>query len=119
MVSCGAQESFLSSGGLGGGALPAVAEAVALAVHLQDVDVVGEAVQQRAGGGLRPEDRGLFFEGKVGGDGDGAPLVTLAEDLAEKFPSGGGHFGGKDAADDEAAGVPCGARDVAPGAVGY
>ena len=51
--------------------------------------MVGEAVQQRAGGGLRPEDRGLFFEGKVGGDGDGAPLVTLAEDLAEKFPSGG------------------------------
>ena len=31
-----------------GGILPAVLEAVALAVHLQDVDVVGEPVQQRA-----------------------------------------------------------------------
>ena len=31
-----------------GGALPAVAEAVAVAVHLQDMDVVGEPVQQRS-----------------------------------------------------------------------
>ena len=34
---------------LGGGALPTVADAVAVAVHLQDMDVVGEPVQQRAG----------------------------------------------------------------------
>ena len=33
--------------GLRGSALPAVLEAVALPVHLQDVDVVGEPVQQR------------------------------------------------------------------------
>ncbi len=32
-----------------GGVLPAVPEAVAVAVHLQDVDVVGETVQQRTG----------------------------------------------------------------------
>ena len=31
------------------GAVPAVLEAVALAVHLQDVRVVGDAIQQRAG----------------------------------------------------------------------
>ena len=34
---------------LRGGGRPAVLEAVALAVHLQDVDVVGETVQQRPG----------------------------------------------------------------------
>ncbi len=38
-----------------GGALPAVAEAVAVAVHLQDMDVVGEPVQQRAGEAFRSE----------------------------------------------------------------
>ena len=37
---------------LGCGALPASLEAVAVAVHLQDVDVVGEPVQQRAGEAL-------------------------------------------------------------------
>ena len=41
---------------LGINALPAVAEAVAVAVHLQDVDVVGEPVQQRAGQALQAED---------------------------------------------------------------
>ena len=34
---------------LGGGALPAVLETVAVAVHLQDVNVVGEPVKQSAG----------------------------------------------------------------------
>ena len=34
---------------LGGGALPAVLETVALGVHLQDVNVVGEPVKQSAG----------------------------------------------------------------------
>ena len=34
---------------MGRGVFPAALEAVALAVHLQDVDVVGEAVQQRPG----------------------------------------------------------------------
>ena len=56
-------------------------EAVAVAVHLQDVDMVGEAVQQRSGQTFRPEDLGLFVEGQIGGYHDGAPLVALAEDL--------------------------------------
>ena len=64
---------------LGSGVLPAVLEAVAVAVHLQDVDVVGETVQQRPGQPFRPEDFGPFVEGQVGGDQDGAPLVALAE----------------------------------------
>ena len=48
----------------------ATLEPVALAVHLQDVDVVGEAVQQGPGEPLRPEDLGPLVEGKVGGHQD-------------------------------------------------
>ena len=45
-----------------GGALPAVAEAVAVAVHLQDMDVVGEPVQQRSGEVFRSEHLGPLIE---------------------------------------------------------
>ena len=72
------------------GLLPAVLEAVALAVHFQDVDVVGEAVQQRAGEVLRSEHLGPLVEEQVGRHQDGAPFVALAEDLEEEFRSGGG-----------------------------
>ena len=50
------------------GGLPAALEPVAFAVHLQDVDVVGEPVQQSAGEALRAEDLGPLVEGQVGGD---------------------------------------------------
>ncbi len=70
---------------LRGSGLPAALESVALAVHLQDVDVMGEPVQQRPGQPLRAEDLGPFVEGQVGGHQDGAPLVALAEDLEEQF----------------------------------
>ena len=62
-------------------ALPAALEAVAVAVHLQDVDVVGEPVQQRAGEAFRTEHLGPLIERQVGGYQDGAPLVALAEEL--------------------------------------
>ena len=51
--------------------MAAMTEAVAVAVHLQDVDVMGEAVQQRAGEALRAEHLGPLVEGEVGGDQDG------------------------------------------------
>ena len=66
-----------------------MAEPVALSVHLQNVDVVGEAVQQCAGEMLRPEDLSPLVEGQVGGHQDGAPFVALAEDLEEQFGPGG------------------------------
>ena len=74
---------------LGGGALPAVLETVAVAVHLQDVNVVGEPVKQSAGEPLGAEHVGPLVEGQVGGDQDGAPLVALGEDLEGQFRSGG------------------------------
>ena len=75
-----------------GGALPAVAEAVAVAVHLQDMDVVGEPVQQRASEAFRPEHLDPLIEREVGGDQDGPALVALAEDLEEEFSPGPGQW---------------------------
>ena len=76
---------------LGGGVLPATPEPVAVAVHLQDKHVVGEAVQQGSGQPLRAEYLGPFVERQVGGDQDGAPLVALAEDLEEEVSPGVGN----------------------------
>ena len=81
-------ERYASSGllwSLRGGVLPAVLRPVALAIHLQDVDVMGEPVQQRPGEALRSEDLGPFVERQVGGDQDGASLVALAEDLEQQY----------------------------------
>ena len=50
------------------GGLSALLEAVALPVHLQDVNSVSEAVQQGAGQPLRAEHLGPLVEGQVGGD---------------------------------------------------
>ena len=45
--------------------LPAVLESVAFAVHLQDVDVVSEAVPESAGKPFHAEDVGPLIEGQV------------------------------------------------------
>ncbi len=86
---------------LGGNSLSATLEPVALAVHLQDMDVVGETVQQRAGEAFRAKYFGPLIEGKVGGDQDGAPLLALAEDLEEQFRSGGGQRDDTQLVDDQ------------------
>src|SRR3954454_5019079 len=57
---------------------PAGLEAVALAVHLEDVDVVGEPVEERAGQPLRAKDARPLVERQVAGDQDRAPLVAAA-----------------------------------------
>src|ERR1035438_9361472 len=52
--------------GVGGTALvPALLEAIAVAVHLQDVDVVGKAVEQGSGEAFGAEDLGPLLEGQV------------------------------------------------------
>ena len=68
---------------MGDSVLSATLETVAVAVHLQDVDVVSEAVQQGPGQALRAEDLGPLVEGQVGGHQDGAPLLALDEDLED------------------------------------
>ena len=46
----------------------ALLEPVAVAVHLQDVDVMGDAVEQSAGEPCRTEYFGQFFEWQFAGD---------------------------------------------------
>ena len=61
--------------------LLAVLEPVALAVHLQDVNVVGEPIQQGSGQPLGPERLGPFVERQVAGDQSGTAFVTPAEEI--------------------------------------
>ena len=63
----------------------ALVEPVALAIHLEDVDVVGEAVEESAGKLLGAEHLGPFVEGQIGGDQGRAPLVALAEHLEQEI----------------------------------
>ena len=46
----------------------ALLEPVTVAVHLQDVDVMGDAVEQSAGEAFGAEDLGPFLERQVAGD---------------------------------------------------
>jgi len=62
------RRGHLRLAGSGGGRLPAafafaLFQAVALAVHLQNMHVVGEPIQQRAGQPLRAQHLGPFLEG--------------------------------------------------------
>ncbi len=61
--------------GIGGSSpLAALVEAIAFAVHLENVDMVGEAIEERTGQALRAEGLGPRVEGQVGGDQDRAAL---------------------------------------------
>ena len=82
----------------------ALPEPVGFAVHLQDVDMVGDAVERRAGEVLAGEDRGSFMEGQVQGNDGGAVLVAPAEDVKQEFAFGlqGWHI--DELVDDEGAG---------------
>ncbi len=63
-------------------------EAIAVAVHGQDADVVGEPVEQGAGEPLRSQDGCPILEGEVRGDDGRAPLAALREGLEEQRGSG-------------------------------
>ena len=65
-------------------ALLALFEPIAVAVHFQDVDVVGQPIEQRAGQPLGPEHAGPLVERQIGSDDGGAALVALAEKTSNK-----------------------------------
>ena len=67
---------------------PALFEPVALSVHFQDVNVVGDAVKERAREALACKDRGPFLTGQVGGDDDRPVLVAPAEDVGQQLVCG-------------------------------
>src|SRR5712664_2159324 len=66
-------------------ALLALCEAIAVAVHFEDVDVVGQPVEQRAGQQLGPEHAGPLVERQIAGDDGGAALVALVEVLEQQL----------------------------------
>ena len=59
----------------------AVFEAIAVAVQLQDVDVMRQPIEQRARQPFGAEDLGPFVEGQIRGDQRRRLLVALGEDL--------------------------------------
>src|ERR1700731_1824666 len=83
-----------SCNGLGGG--PRVTpppclrllEPVALAVQLQNMDMMREAIEKRAGQTLIAEDARPFLEWKIRRDDGRATFVTLAEYFKQKLRAG-------------------------------
>src|SRR5882757_4552041 len=69
-------------------ASPALFRPIAVAVHFEDVDVVGQSVEQRTGQPLGPEHAGPLVERQIAGDDGGAALVALAEDLEQQLAAG-------------------------------
>jgi hypothetical protein len=66
----------------------AMLEPEAVPIHLEDMDVMGETIEQRAGQPLGTEHAGPLVEGQVAGDDDRAALVALAEDLEQQLGAG-------------------------------
>ena len=69
--------------------LLACCEPEAFAVHLQNVDMVRETVEERAGEPFRSEDRSPFIEWQVAGHEGGSAFIALAEHLEEQFRTNG------------------------------
>ena len=57
----------------------------AFAVHLQDMNVMGEAVEERAGEPFRSEHARPFIEWQIAGHQRRATFIALAEDIEEKL----------------------------------
>ncbi len=66
----------------------ALVQAITVTVHLQDMDMVGETVEQCPCQAFGAEHLGPFIEGQIAGQQGGAPLVTLAEHLEQEFRAG-------------------------------
>ena len=65
-----------------------VFEAIAVAVQLEDVDVMGQPVEQRASHPFGAEDLGPFVEGQIRGHARRCVLVALGEDLDQQLGAG-------------------------------
>src|SRR2546425_5916237 len=58
-----------------------------LAVHLQDVNVMGEPIQQGAGEALGTQHLGPFVEGQIASDHRCTALVTRSEEHTSELQS--------------------------------
>ena len=63
-------------------------EPIAVAVHFEDMDVVGQPIEERTGQPLGPEHASPLVERQIAGDDGGAALVALTEDLEQEFGAG-------------------------------
>ena len=63
----------------------ACGEPIAFAVHLQDMNVMREAVEERAGEPFRSEHARPFIEWKIAGHQRRAAFIALAEYVEEKL----------------------------------
>ena len=61
----------------------ALFEPVTVAVHFEDMNVVGEAIEQCAGQEFGGKHSGPLIEGQIAGDDDRATFVALAEGLEQ------------------------------------
>ena len=68
--------------------LVAAFEAPTVIPGLDDVAVMGQAVEQRRGHLGVAEDAGPFAEGEVGGDDDGCPLIQPADEVEQELSAG-------------------------------
>ena len=62
-----------------------VFKSISFAVGLDDVDAVGDAVEQCPGEPFIEKDFGPLFEGQVGGHDDALAFVGAAKDIEEQF----------------------------------
>ena len=67
--------------------LDRLAEAVALAVHLEDMAVMGQTIQQSCGHAFTLEDLVPFAEWQVARDQQTGPFVAIGKDLEQQFGS--------------------------------
>src|SRR3546814_3277272 len=65
----------------------AVFEAPAIVARLDDIAVVGDAVEQRRGHLGIAEDGGPLAEREVRGDDDAGALIKLADEVEQQLPS--------------------------------
>ena len=63
----------------------ALLEPVAVAVHLEDMVMVGQPVEESAGQALGGEHAGPLVEGQISGDDGGTALVALGEHFEQQF----------------------------------
>jgi hypothetical protein len=83
----------------------ALFEAVFVAVHLEDVDVVGRPIEQGACERFRSEDLDLLGEEQIAGDQSGAAFLALANSHEEQFSAGLGERYEAEFIDDEQLGA--------------
>lgn len=58
-----------------------MSEAIAFAIHLEDADVMGQAIEERACETHRSEGIGPFVEGQVAGDQSARASIAVADDV--------------------------------------